>query len=284
MRGTCIAIAVGVFPLANPAHTTQPEDPPAKARLVSESAALVPGRESWLGVTFEIRPRWHLYWNGLNATGAPPEIKLTLPEGYEAGETQWPAPRRNILPGGILDHVYENRVTLLIPVRVPADAAPGSTARFEADLSWMVCEDVCLLGRDSVSLSVPVAAPGQADPKPSADARLFEQARVRLPKPVPKENAPFRIDWKDGAAVITAPGAERIAFYPSLEAAGFEDFLRDGEAKSERLVLKLHPFTDGPVRLDGVLEIVPPKPSPPTIFALRALTVDGSGTGNPGGR
>ncbi len=241
-----------------------------RARLISERTRLVPGREAWLGVSFEIRPRWHLYWNGLNETGGPPEVKLTLPEGYTAGEIVWPAPTRHVLGGDILDHIYEKRVTLLIPVRVPASAQPGSTCTFDAALTWMVCEDVCVLGETNVSLKVPVGEPEGGDPSPSPDARLFEEARTRVAKPVPEKEAPFRLEWKDGAAVITAPGAERLCFYPGAEFAGFESILRDGEAKGERLAIKVHPFTDGPVRLDGVLEIVRPRPAPPNIFAVRA--------------
>lgn len=263
----------------------QPEggDDKVRARLVTEHAALVPGREAWIGITFTIAPKWHIYWNGLNDTGGGAEVTLTLPEGYEAGKILWPAPKRYISPGDILDHVYEDRVTLLVPVKVPADARPGSTATIGAELSWMVCSDVCLLGGDSLSLGVPVgeALPEDRPSKAGPDAPLFAQARARLPKPIPKENPPVTIEWTDGAARIRVPGAERLAFYPAAEFMGFESVRRDGEAKGDTLVMKINPFTDGPVRLVGVLEATRAKPTPPSIFAVSA-SPNGS-PGNPGG-
>jgi thiol:disulfide interchange protein DsbD len=274
-------IGFTAFAAGAPVQPGEPDDA-ARARLVAERSHLVPGEEAWIGVSFELRPKWHLYWNGRNETGGPPEVKLQLPEGFTAGEILWPAPHRLVQPGDILDHVYEDRVTLMVPVRVPAEARAGSTARITAELSWMVCKDVCMLGEASDDISLPIGTRAQA--RPSADARLFEEARSRIPKAPPKENSPFTLEWKDGAAVITAPGAQKVSFYPGPEAGGFESFLRDGEAKGERLVIKINPFLDGPVRLAGVLEITRPKPAPPTIFALRAENIGvPATTGNPGG-
>lgn len=246
-------------------------DEHVRARMAAERVALTPGREAWVGLTFTIRPGWHLYWKGLNDTGAGIDIKLTGPEGFEMGEPLWPAPKRHVSPGGILDHIYEERVTLLVPVKVPADARPGSTARFGGELGWMVCSDVCLLGGASVSLSVPVSAGAEGrEPPLSADAPLFAEARARLPRPLPKDNPPVTVEWKDSAAIIRAPGAEHLAFYPSAEFAGFESILRDGEGKGDTLVLKLNPYTDGPVRLVGVLEATRRKPATPSIYEIRS--------------
>lgn len=173
-RSRAIAgLAAGLLAACGGAGADDAEQPQGgdavKARLISERVRLVPGQEAWLGVTFEIRPKWHLYWNGLNETGGPPEVALTLPAGFTAGKIVWPAPMRHVLGGDILDHIYEKRVTLLIPVRVPASAEPGSTARFQAALTWMVCEEVCVLGETSVSLGLPVGEPGAGDPPPSPD-------------------------------------------------------------------------------------------------------------------
>ncbi|MFM9996548.1 MAG: protein-disulfide reductase DsbD domain-containing protein [Phycisphaerales bacterium] len=267
---------------AEPARPASGDDK-VKARLVTEHTALVPGREACIGITFTIAPKWHIYWHGLNDTGGGVEVALTLPEGYEAGKVQWPAPKRYVSPGDILDHVYEDHVTLLVPVKVPADALPGSTAKIAAELGWMVCSDICMIGGESVLLSVPVGAAlaeGQLA-KAGADAGLFAEARARLPRPIPKDLPPVRIDWTDGSARIHVPGAERLAFYPAAEFMGFESILRDGQAKGDTLTLKLNPYTDGPVRLVGVLEATRPKPGPPSIFSVN--TSPNGSPGNPGG-
>lgn len=282
MAATVAAASTG---LASDGATQPSGDDVVRARLVSETPGIRLGSDvTWIGVAFEIRPGWHLYWNGRNDSGAAPEIKLTLPEGFVAGKALWPAPKRLVLGGEILDHVYEDRLTVLIPIQAKLDPTQAiREARIEAELTWMVCEDVCLLGGATVSTTLPVESASGKPPR-SADAKLFEQARQRLPQPLPAEGMPFTLEWADGAAVIVAPGAERVSFYPGNDAAGFESFLRDGEAKGDRLVLKRNPFTDGPVCLAGVLEITRPKPAPPSIFALRAEPNGAPAVGNQGGR
>lgn len=264
LASTLLVAAVAAVAAAH----AQPTDDAARMRLVSERTHLTPGQENWIGVAFEIRPRWHLYWRGQNDTGSAPEVELSLPEGFTAGEIAWPAPKRHLTADEILDHIYEDRVTLLVPIRVPADAAVGSRVYIGASGRWMVCEDVCMLGEGEAAIELPIGAAGQA--RPSADARLFDEARARLPQPVPRDNPPFTLEWTGSGVAITAPGAERLAFYPGEKTAGFQPFLTQGEAKGERLILAINPDTDGPVRLDGVLEITRPKPAPPSIVALKS--------------
>ena len=173
------------------------DDSPARLRLISELDALTPGQTAWLGVSFEIEPEWHVYWNGLSDSGAPVSVKIVVPEGYRAGPLLWPAPRRHLSPGDLLDHVYEKQVTLLVPVEVPAGAQPGSKARFSAEGSWMVCKTVGLLGSGEAALDMPVAKAG-TEPSPSRDASLFGTARARIPKPLPPTDSPVSLNWEDG--------------------------------------------------------------------------------------
>src|SRR4029078_6340306 len=64
------------------------------ARLVSERIALVPGETAWLALHLTIRPGWHTYWLNPGDAGEKTEIAWTLPPGFAAGPTQWPAPQR----------------------------------------------------------------------------------------------------------------------------------------------------------------------------------------------
>jgi thiol:disulfide interchange protein DsbD len=230
--------------------TAAQEDSPARMRLVSELNALTPGKTAWLGVSFEIEPEWHLYWNGQSDSGAPPEVKISVPEGFKTGPLVWPAPRRHVSPGDLLDHVYENRVTLMLPVEAPASAKPGSTAHFSADGSWMVCRTVCLLGRGEAGLDIPIAEAGK-EPKPSRDAAVFAEARARVPKPLPATDSPVSLTWQDGKLRINAEGASWVAFYPGPNCAPLVDLIRNGEAKGATLTLE----PEKPGRVEGVLEV-----------------------------
>jgi DsbC/DsbD-like thiol-disulfide interchange protein len=224
----------------------------AKARLVSERQALTPGATNDLGVTFEIADGWHLYWKGTNDTGFPINVDLVLPEGYTLGEIQWPAPKRYLVPGGMLDHVYEGRVTLVLPVHVPSDAS--GEVRIYGTTEFLVCQDVCLPGGGPLELTIAVGGDGAA--KESSDARRFAEARQRIPKPLPRENPP--ISWRlDGNVMeITSLQGKTLSFYPAEDCIELEDARADAVTKTGKLRLRLKDMSFGP-RVRGVLEIKP---------------------------
>ena len=145
---------------------------------MAERDALTPGDTLILGVSFTIEKDWHLYGNAANDTGYPIHVTPKLPPGYVALDLLWPAPKRHISPGDILDHVYEERVTLLLPVVVPADARIGDRVELKAHLDWLVCRDLCLPESADVAVRLPVRA--IAAPNMAA-APLFAETRARLP-------------------------------------------------------------------------------------------------------
>ncbi len=242
--------AIVVAGAAAPAATAQPGEGHATARLVAEFAALVPGQTNYLGVAFEIDPEWHTYWNGNNDTGFPITIELGAPEGYEIGAIQWPAPKRYIAPGDLLDHIYEGKVTLIIPVEVPIGAKGEAT--FTGSANWLVCKEACLPGDASLKLTVPVG--GERAGKPSGEAPLFAKARERIPVPLPDENPPVSYILTGDAYVFEGKGARYMAFYPAEDCVKLENPLRDGESDKGTLKLELADFSPGP-RLKGVLEV-----------------------------
>lgn len=241
----------------------------ARPSLVSEYTALVPGRENWVGITFEIDPHWHLYWNGVNDSGMAVKVAPELPEGFKAGALLWPAPKRLVSPGDILDHIYEDRVTLLMPVHVPADAAPGSKATLAAGLEWLVCHDICLPGDARVSLTLPIASPGQS-PVGSKHAALFKEARERLPKPSEEAGSALEVGWEDGSAVVTFRDAKALAFYPAAESVELVDPIASATAETDRLTMEYEMPESGQPRLVGVLEVTPRGRGPSKLYALNA--------------
>jgi len=267
------AAAVFGFAMASAAQPGEGEQEHARARLVAEHSALVPGTTAWVGLAFEIEPEWHLYWNGLNDTGFPVSVEVSLPDGYKAGEVLWPAPKRHIADGDLLDHIYEDEVTLLIPVEVPADAKPGSKATIGVESEWLVCKSACVPGSASVSITLPVAEAGTA-PEKTKDAPLFERSRARLPKPL-KDSDPVKIAAENERLTVTAPGAARVAFYPGPECGKIENLIRNGEAKGETLRL---PFGEASPRVQGILEVHPVSGGRSQVYWL-----DWSGSANPGG-
>ncbi|MEO1511318.1 MAG: protein-disulfide reductase DsbD domain-containing protein, partial [Planctomycetota bacterium] len=119
---------------------------PAVPMLISEFRSLTPGGANAIAVSFDLEPGWHVYWPGQNTTGFPVDIILSLPEGISAGEEIWPTPERYELPGGILDHTFEDQVTVIIPIEVDERVESGRRVTIEAELDWLVCKDACLPG------------------------------------------------------------------------------------------------------------------------------------------
>ena len=64
----------------------------AEAELVAQRVAIVPGQVLHAGLRIRLDPGWHVYWKNPGDSGMPPTLAWTLPEGYSAGEMQFPAP------------------------------------------------------------------------------------------------------------------------------------------------------------------------------------------------
>jgi DsbC/DsbD-like thiol-disulfide interchange protein len=181
-----------------------------------------------------IEPGWHIYWPGHNDTGLPPTFELGLPQGVTAGPVQWPPPKRYISPGDTLDHVYEDRVFLIVPLTIDA-SAPHGPAEVSVTSTWVVCKDVCLREKGSAQTSLVIAAA----PSPSTGAQRFAEARAKLPRPLSESKGEVTARVHDGTLIIEGKEGSRLAFYPGEKSAPFADILRDGESAGHRLELEL---------------------------------------------
>ncbi|MGK0309720.1 MAG: thiol:disulfide interchange protein DsbD [Lentimonas sp.] len=156
---------------------------PATVKLVSETTQVAPGQTFYLALDFELKPHWHIYWKNPGASGLPVEIDWELPEGFIAGEFQWPAPERIEL-GGLISYGFEDAVTLIVPILAPESLEPGIPLSIKAEASWLICKEVCLPGDASLALEL-TSGEGVFE---SEKAPLFNAARDRFPeKSVPWE-------------------------------------------------------------------------------------------------
>jgi thiol:disulfide interchange protein DsbD len=196
----CVLVGVGVGHAAPRGHHV-------KASLVAESDAAQPGTPLVLGLRLQMDPSWHTYWRNPGDAGLPTRVKWELPEGFVAGELQWPHPIR-FNTGPLVSYGYEHDVLLPVEIQVPATLA-STPVRLTASVSWLECQEICLPGKAELSLSLPVRA--SAAPGPSA--ALFEETRRRLPR---RDQA-----WRFEAAA--SPGSIALSMRPprgtSLEEA-----------------------------------------------------------------
>jgi thiol:disulfide interchange protein DsbD len=177
------------------AATAAAAAPPGKAHvrasLVADVASVRPGEPFHVGLRLEMDPGWHTYWKNPGDAGLPTRITWTLPGGFAAGPIEWPYPSR-FSQGPVVSYGYEGEVLLLVRM-TPAAWLPTGSVAIAGRADWLECREICLPGRQSLSLALPVSA---ERPRPSPQAGLFRDARARLPAEA------------DGWSVeATAPGA-----------------------------------------------------------------------------
>jgi thiol:disulfide interchange protein DsbD len=168
---------------------------------------------------------------------------------------QWPAPER-LGSGSVIDYGYQKSVLLPVEVQTPATLKPGRRITLSAEVSWLVCKDICVPGQADLTLTLPVRmVPG---PVPAAHA-LFQEAGARLPRPMPAAWSTEATSEK-GFFVLTVQGAgvAKASFFPLVadqidNAAPQTATVVPGGV---RLTLKKSDqLAKGPATLDGVLEL-----------------------------
>ena len=143
--------------------------------LVSEVDTIVPGEPFWVGLQQQITPGWHTYWRNPGDSGAPTTLAFDLPDGFTAGEIQWPIPHR-IPYGQLMNFGYKDEVLLTVLITPPA-TLPSDDITLKAAAEWLVCEDICIPEDAELALTLPVG--DSAGPSPEAPE--FEAVRARIP-------------------------------------------------------------------------------------------------------
>src|SRR5262245_12183102 len=179
-------LAIGLATLGGDPAEARPGPPPSgpkvRVELISELAGIVPGGQVWVGLRQQIAPGWHTYWTNPGDSGEPATIEWTLPDGFEASDIIWPHPER-IPVGPVMSFGYSGQVVLLVRISAPDGVVPGSRARLRGQVSWLVCEKICIPEEARVELTLPVvAATPPADPR---GAPLIAAARRGVPTPSP---------------------------------------------------------------------------------------------------
>ncbi len=203
-----------------------------EARLVSDAASAQPGKPVLVGLDLRMADQWHTYWKNPGDSGLPTRIQWVLPEGWKAGEIQWPYPQ--LLPvGPLMNYGYEDEVVLLAELTPPA-GAPAGTADIRAKAKWLVCKDICVPEEGELDLAMPVSgAPPAIVPRWQAN---IDRARNMLPVRASGWQFAAALTGRSLLVQLTAPeGAappERATFFPDrpdlVEPAAPQKVAREG--------------------------------------------------------
>jgi thiol:disulfide interchange protein DsbD len=192
----------------------QEEDPSphSEAALVSEVQAVQPGTPFTVAVRFDLDPGWHNYWRNPGDSGLPTTIEWNLPDGFKAGDIQWPIPGKIIAPP-LVDYGYSDWVALLVEITPPEDLEPGGSVNLQALVDWLICEAICLPAYQEVSLELPVT--GEASAPDPRWLDLFQGTRDRLPREVQGWAVEARVA-DSGYELTVAPTESAVALPDSV--------------------------------------------------------------------
>jgi thiol:disulfide interchange protein len=152
------------------------------AELVSLGPAIAPGGTQQVGLVLTLDEHWHVYWINAGDSGEAPRITWTLPEGITAWAMQFPIPSRLPL-GPLMDFGYEDEVAFPVTVSAAATRKVGPV-HLDAQVSWLVCAEVCIPGKAHLGLDLMVAAGAPAVAQEPVVGALGE-AMTLIPKPLP---------------------------------------------------------------------------------------------------
>ncbi len=168
-------LLVASLPLA--ASAQQGIQSPVQATLVSAATSVQPGQPFTVALRMQHQTHWHSFWKNAG-TGLPTTLKWDLPAGWKVGAIDWPVPTLVLdKEGAISGHGYVGLLYLPMTVTPPGNAAVDSTIELKATARWLMCDTICIPGKQDVSLRLPVTA------QPTTPDAAIADAIAAMPMP-----------------------------------------------------------------------------------------------------
>jgi len=189
----------------------------SSVRLVAPTASARAGEPFRLGISFTLKPGWHIYWQNPGESGEAPKLRWSLPPGIEAGPVEWPTPER-IQTKSVVSFGFDGTPLLGTTLRPLGAFAPrAGQARVALRLNWLACEeDSCVPASAELALDVPIT------PEPPAPDPRWAPAFTLLDRQQPTRVGATIDERKDGklalrldaSALGTNRTGARFAFFP----------------------------------------------------------------------
>jgi thiol:disulfide interchange protein len=149
------------------------------ATLHSENKVIAPGKPFTVALRLAHPANWHSYYKNTGGVAFSPQITWTLPEGFTAGEIQWPVPEIKDVYGS-LGFVYGGTPVFLVEITPPTDLKAGENVTLSAAAKWQICDPKsCNNEEAKLTLDLKSADAPEVDPAKSA---FFKKARATQPK------------------------------------------------------------------------------------------------------
>jgi len=154
-----------------------------RATLLSKTSGVIAGQTLTVGVLLEPKDEWHTYWKDPGDAGIPTTLEWTLPEGFTAGDIQWP-PYTVLHEGTLKVNAYKGTVLLPVDITVPQELS-AQLYPLKVRAEWLVCHDICIPESADLEMMLPVVQAVED----SASAHLFTSQQVAgdaVPEPTPE--------------------------------------------------------------------------------------------------
>lgn len=192
--------------------TTAPAEKYVAVGMNADTDAVVPGETFRIGFMQIIHPGWHTYWINPGDSGAETRIDWTLPDGFIAGDIQWPIPDR-VPYESLINFGFKDTAYFLVEFTAPTDLDTDEVS-FTAEMNWLVCSDICIPESGTYNLTLPVAE--TANP---ANGYFFDSAEDQMPQNV-NWKAHYRAD-QDETVFTLFPPADQVSALQDTELSLF---------------------------------------------------------------
>ncbi|HEY9138787.1 MAG TPA: protein-disulfide reductase DsbD domain-containing protein, partial [Terriglobus sp.] len=154
--------------------------------MISAGPQIAAGGTQTVAFVFSMEEGWHIYWKNAGFAGFPPKVKWTVPDGITTGPLQFTGPDRLPLDTTV-DYGYEDAVALPLTVeaakKVKADKS--GNVHLAAQVSWLVCKQVCIPGKADLGLDLKLAKFGTNVSHDGEKVGELGAALKGMPKPLP---------------------------------------------------------------------------------------------------
>ncbi len=127
----------------------------ANFRLISGISNIGASNKVPLGLEFELKDGWKIYWRNPGDAGYPPEINFGNNENLSEIKWFWPAPKRFIFKD-MQNFGYEKKIIFPITATVKTTKEP---LVLQANVTALACKDICVPIDGDVNLTIPVGNP-----------------------------------------------------------------------------------------------------------------------------
>lgn len=151
-----------------------------KVHVIPEFQSFAQNQVAQIGLQFEIKKGWHIYWLNPGDSGLAPQVTWKTNGAIELGAALWPRPEV-FATEQMQNFGYEETVTMIQNLKILKSAA-GARLTLSGKVEWLACQDICVPGKQEISIVLPVEKKALVDAK---NQSFLKKANLEIPQDLP---------------------------------------------------------------------------------------------------